>query len=153
MASASDRSICFTCNKERLYYLCPGCSKRFCLDDLLKHRKDLGQQLDYLRNEYNQLRQNLIDQRETNQQSREKWTNYSNEFLLAIETRLNDLAEQIRDMSKENEFNERDLNNLGKKLQILRKELYRATHIFIEEYLTALTDQRSLHFPIHRGNE
>lgn len=105
MASASDRSICSSCKKERLNYACHGCSKKYCFDDLLKHRKELGQQLEYFLNEHNQLRQNLLDQWKTNQQFREKWIDYFNKVRLAMEKRLNDLADQIRDMSKGYEFN------------------------------------------------
>ena len=58
MASVSDRTICVTCNKEKITYSCQGCLQRFCLDDLPKHRQILSQQLDR-----DQLRQNLNDQK------------------------------------------------------------------------------------------
>ena len=63
MNPTSDRTICFTCNKEKITYSCQGCSQRYCVSDLLNHRKYLSQQLDFIENEHDQLRQNLYDQK------------------------------------------------------------------------------------------
>ena len=35
---------CFTCKEETTTHSCPGCSKQFCEDDLMKHREELKSQ-------------------------------------------------------------------------------------------------------------
>ena len=117
MASTIDRTKCSICNKEKITYSCHGCSKKFCLDDLNRHRQNLREELDHIQNDYDQLRQNLndqkidpkkyplveqIDQWERNsiekikqmaQQCPDKVIQCSNGYLLNIEQTLKDLAE------------------------------------------------------------
>ena len=139
MTTTSNKTICVICNKERITYACDGCSQRFCRKHLDEHLKNLGEQLEQIGNDHDQLRQNL-DQQKTNptkhplieqinqwendsidkikqtaQLCREKLINYSNKSLLETEKKLNDLAQQIKEMRHENEFNEIHLNHLTEK--------------------------------------
>ena len=182
MASESERTVCVSCNKEKLTYPCGGCLKRYCLHDLTKHRADLTQQLDQIQNDHDQFRQNLnddksnskkhpsierIDQwekdsiekiKQTAQQCRDKWINYSNHSLPKIEKKLNDIAKQIEDMYRETEFSETDLNLLNLRLQKLY-ELHRPTNVLVQQQSTGWFGQQStglinnvyLRLPVWRG--
>ena len=176
MTAASDRSTCVTCKKDKLTYPCGGCSNRFCLDDLLKHRKDLSQELDHLQNDHDQLRQDLNDQKsnprkhsiikqidrweeesidrikQTAQQCRDKWINYSGASLLGIEKKLNDLAGQIKEMSSENEYNETDLSHVKQRLETLQEEVHRPTNVSIKEQSTSFINKISLQLLSRTGN-
>lgn len=174
MTSESERTVCVSCNKEKLTYVCGGCLKRYCLHDLTRHRADLTQQLDQIQNDHDQLRQNLIDDKsnaikhpsieridqwekysiekikEIAQQWRDKWMDYSNHSLGKIEKKLNDLAKQIEDIHRENEFSETDLNFLNLKLRELC-ELHRSTDVLVERKSTALINNIHLRLPIWKG--
>ena len=65
MATSNVSTICFTCKDETTTYPCPGCSKHFCADDLMKHReelKSLFHEIEHQRNEFVQI---LNDQQKT----------------------------------------------------------------------------------------
>ena len=168
MASTSNRSICFTCNKEKLTYPCQGCSNRFCFDHLGQHRTDLSRQLEHIQNDHDQLRQNINEQKrdptqhilikqidrwekesidqikQTAQQCREKWIDYSSGYLLQIEKKLKDLAEHIKKIQREEEVNEIDLNDLKQRLGNLQKELDQPTNISFEQQTTSFINKISL---------
>ena len=175
MASISRRTICAICNKEKITYPCDGCTSRFCIEDLTKHRTDLSQQLDQIQSDHDQLRENLNDQKlnpmqhslireidqwesdaikkiqQTAQQCRDSWMHYANQLLLKMERKLNDLSEQIKVMNRDNEFNELDLNDLKEKLDILRKDLQQPANISIREQPTSFLNKISLLIPLHKG--
>ena len=152
MATVSTKTICATCNKEKITYPCEGCSQRFCRIDLGEHQKNLENQLDHIENDHDQLRQNIdgqrtdsllieqIDQWEkdsihkiklTADRCRERLINYSNIFRLEEEKKLNDIANQIKEMPHENEFNEIDLNCLTQILHKLREELTQSSNVSV----------------------
>ena len=168
MAIATTKTICFVCNKCKITYVCPGCSQQFCLDHLPEHRKNLSQQLEQIQNDHDQLRQELndrkidstshpliaqIDQWERNsieqiqrtaQQCKQNYINYSNTFLLEVENKLNNVAEQIIEIYKENEFSEIDLKHLKQKLDSLQKHLYQSENLSIRQQSTSLINNISL---------
>ena len=87
MASIIDRKKCSICNKEKITYPCHGCSKKFCLDDLNRHRQNLREELD-------QWERNSIEKiKQMAQQCPDKVIQCSNGYLLNIEQTLKDLAE------------------------------------------------------------
>ena len=63
MTTASTRQICVICEKSKITYICEGCSDYFCLDHLAEHRKNLGEKLDQIENDHNELQQAINDQR------------------------------------------------------------------------------------------
>ena len=174
-STTSDRTVCFTCNKEKITYFCQGCLNRFCLNHLNTHRQNLHQELDQIQTDHDQLRQNLneeksnpddhglikqIDQWEQNsiekikqtaQQCRLKWTNYSDEYLDIMEKKINDFAQQIKQMNAEDEFNEIDLNHLKEKLEKLEGELHRPNNVSIKEQSSSFIAEISLLLPLHKG--
>ena len=157
MSSTLNRTLCVTCNKEKITYSCQGCSKRFCLDDLTKHRISLNQQLEQIQNDHDDLRQNLnnlklnpleyflieqIDQwekesidkiKQTAQQCKDQWIHYSDTFFKDIDKKLHNLAQRIKETQRENEFNEIDLNYLRQKFEKLQKQLDQPTTVSIEQ--------------------
>ena len=175
MASLSNRTICAICNKEKITYLCQGCSQRFCLDDLPKHRQNLSQEFDQIQNDHNQFRQNLNDQkliliehslikqidqwekesidkiRQTAQQCRAQFIKYSNEIYLHIEQELNNLKQQMEEIRQENEFNELDLNDLTEALDDLQEECHQPTNISIQQQSISLINDISLLIPWQKG--
>ena len=62
MATTSLKTNCVLCNKSKITYICQGCSQHFCLDHLPEHRKNLGQQLEQIQNDHDQLRQDFMEQ-------------------------------------------------------------------------------------------
>ena len=162
MATATSKTICSLCDKLKVTYLCPRCSKYFCFEDLTKHRINIEQDFDQLQNSHDLVRQ-LIDNLKTNptehplikqidrwekdsinkirekaQQCRNKWIRYSTSFLQQIEMKLNDLAKQMKTIHEENEFNELDLNRLKGKLQKLDEDLNQPANVSIKQQSTSL---------------
>ncbi|CAF1261954.1 unnamed protein product [Adineta steineri] len=143
----NNKTHCFTCNKDKITYPCEGCSKNFCLMDLTKHRQILNEELHHIINDYNQFKQrfneqkpsshdlSLIDQvnqwrRNSIDKIRQKAKDCieiivksSQTFLNDTEKRFNDLSEQIKQLQRENEFNEINLNYLRNQLIKMREEL------------------------------
>ncbi len=64
MATATGKSQCSMCCKETRTFLCEGCSQTFGRIDLTKHLQVLSEQLDHTENNYDQLRQKLLEQKE-----------------------------------------------------------------------------------------
>ena len=169
------KTVCVVCNKEKITYLCHGCSRKFCLPDLTEHRKDLAFQLEQIENDHDGLRQKLHDQR-TNQidhplinqidqwekdsiakikrtadQCRAKLITCANVCLVRAEKKLNHLAEQMKDLRHENEFNEIDLNELKKRIRKLEEEFVQSANISIEQTSTAFVNSISVR--INEGEE
>ncbi|CAF4378543.1 unnamed protein product, partial [Adineta steineri] len=141
MAMTNNKIQCFTCNKDKITYSCRGCSKQFCLTHLTEHQQNLNEELNHIINDYNQFKQVIneqkqnsqnhslikqIDQWETNsiqkiqqkaKDCREIVIKSSQTFIDDIEKKFNDLNEQIKQIHKENEFNELNLNYLRNQLR------------------------------------
>ena len=133
--ATTPKTICFFCEKLKVAYLCPGCSKDFCFDHLSEHRKTIEQEFDQLENYHDLIRQQIndlkinsnieqIDQWEKDsinqiqqqaQRCRTQWIDYSNSYIRQMEKKLNHLAEQIKGIHQENAFNEVDLNDSSRK--------------------------------------
>ena len=171
MATLPNRTICVTCRKEKITYPCEGCTNRFCFDHLVQHRTALSEELDHIQNDYDQLRQNLNEQKsnsikhslikridqweidsidkiqQTAEQCRQQWTKYFAKYLLQIENRLNNLAQEMRRMLEQNEYNETDLNEFKRKLETLQNELHQPPDVSIREQSTSFINPISLLCP------
>ena len=175
MASASNRDICFVCNKQKHIFRCQGCSKDYCFEDLIKHQQNLIQQLQETENNHDELRQNLselisdpvkhplmkqIDQWEQSSidtikqialQCRQKWRNYSNPFLVEMEKKLYDLAQQIQHINRENDIDETDLNGLKQKLEELREQINQPPTVSLQQQSTSFINKISLRLPFYKS--
>ena len=171
MATATHKTICSLCKKTKVTSICPGCSNHFCSDHLSQHRTDIQRDFDLVQNNHDHLRQQIndlksdptkhplikkIDQWEREsinkikqqaQQCRTQLINDSNSCLQQIEKKLKNLAEQIKEIHRENTFNESDLNNFKQKLEKLEKELTRPTNVSIERQSTSFIDNLSVRLP------
>ncbi|CAF1105965.1 unnamed protein product [Adineta steineri] len=159
MAMTNNKTHCFICNTEKITYSCEGCSKRFCLTDLTEHQQLLKEELNHIINDYDQFKQRINEQKQNpqNLQSnslikqinqweidsieiiqqraqncREIVIKTSETFIYDIETKFNDLCEQIKQIQKENEFNEINLNYLTNELIDITQELNNPSNISIQ---------------------
>ncbi|CAF4413375.1 unnamed protein product, partial [Adineta steineri] len=147
MAMANNKTQCFTCNKHKITFPCKGCLKEFCLNHLTEHQQILNEELSHIANEYNEFKQRINEQKqnpqndllieqidqwerisiETIQQKAEECRNIVIEYLPTffndIENTFNNLSEQIKEIHKENEFNEINLNYLKNQLVEMTEEL------------------------------
>ncbi|CAF0777842.1 unnamed protein product [Adineta steineri] len=157
MATAKNKTICFKCNEDKITYPCEGCSQRFCLIDLTEHRQILTSELHHITNEYNEFKQTMNEQKENSQndllieqinqweiESIEKVQQKAQEYreiiikssqtcIKDIETKFNNLREQIKQMQKQNEFNEIDLNYLRNQLIETTQEFNNLSKISIKK--------------------
>ncbi|CAF1370370.1 unnamed protein product [Adineta steineri] len=58
---ANKRTLCFTCNKDKIAYSCEGCSKNFCSTE---NRQILNNKLHHITHEYNEFKQTINEQKQ-----------------------------------------------------------------------------------------
>ncbi|UJR07423.1 hypothetical protein I4U23_011709 [Adineta vaga] len=159
MATANNTTQCFKCLKyKKITTLCKGCLKEFCQTDWSEHYQVLNEELHSIINDYDQFRHTIndqkqnpinhslikqIDQWETNsiqiiQQTAEKCRqsvveHYKTSFE-DTEQNLNELSKQIKEIQRENEFNEIDLNDLKEKLRKMSEQLNNPSNISIQKH-------------------
>ncbi|CAF1204700.1 unnamed protein product [Adineta steineri] len=156
MAMAKNKTLCFTCNKDKITYLCEGCLKNFCLMDLTKHRQILNQELHHIITDHHQFKQifneqkpnshdlSLIDQiNQWEKSSIDKIKQKAKDCIAIvvkssqtfndIEKKFNALSEQIKQIHKEDEFNEINLNYLKNQLIEITEELNNPLDISIQQ--------------------
>ena len=165
---ANDRGKCFTCDKERIVYSCEGCSQKFCVKHLPEHRQQLGQELNGIENDRDELHQSLIEQknnrqklplmqrvdkwevdsitkiRQTAQECRQLLVQHTNDHILDIENKLTKLTKELKQIRKDDEFNEINLNQMQGKLRRLRDELNQPRNIKIQEETTSFISKISV---------
>jgi chromosome segregation ATPase len=155
-ATASNREKCLICQKEKTSYKCNGCSRDFCFDHLVEHRQTINQLFDGIENDRDQFHQTLTERKqlprnlpliekvnkweedsikkikETAEECRQIVIKHSNKHFIEIEEMLSELTEHLKQVRKENEFNEVDLNTLKIKLTKLAEEFDEPSNIKIE---------------------
>ena len=156
-ASSDDRGKCFICGKKKIVYPCGGCLEKFCLQHLNEHRQELGQNLNKIENDRDKLQQSLIEQksnrkklsliqrvdrweadsinkiRQAAEECRQLLDQRENAHLLDMENKLTKLTEEMKQIRKDDEFNEIDLKQLEAKLSKLQNELGQPRNIKIQE--------------------
>ncbi|CAF4214896.1 unnamed protein product, partial [Adineta steineri] len=157
MEMANNKTQCFTCNKKKITFTCEGCLEKLCLMDLTEHQQILNDELHHIINDYDQFKQKFneqkpnpydlslidqINQWETNsiekiqqkaKDCRETVIKSSQTFLNDIEMKFNDFYEQIKQIQKENEFNEINLNYLKNQLMKMNQELNNPSNMSIDQ--------------------
>lgn len=157
MTSSYTTTECEICQKERKTYMCTGCSKYFCIDDLRKHDEELKAEFHEIEDQRNDLVENLNDCRDntTNhslfkqinrweQTSIEKIRQTANkqrelvqqaiqEHAQRILMKLNMLTKEMRKIGKTENFNEIVLNKLRIQFQNLKKQLNQTNYIEVKE--------------------
>ncbi|CAF3957017.1 unnamed protein product [Adineta steineri] len=165
---ASNKALCFMCNGEKITYPCKGCSKEFCLKDLTEHRQILTNELHYITNAYNEFKQIFNEQKQNPQthpfikqinqwemNSIEKTQREANDcreivlkssqtFINDIELKFHDLSKQIKQIHKEDEFNEINLNHLTSQLRKITEEFNNPSKISIRQDSQSLINDISV---------
>ena len=156
-ATETSRNYCFICEKEKSTYTCNGCSKRFCKQHLKDHENELELELDQIENERNIFRQTLSEQveqpnkhdliqeinqweqlsiikiQQTAEENRQLILKQMNKHFQKIETDLNLLTNEIKEIRQESDFNELNLIDLRNKLERLQKQLNNSVNIALKE--------------------
>ncbi|CAF1342379.1 unnamed protein product [Adineta steineri] len=167
MAMASNKTRCFTCNKKQPTYTCEGCSQRFCLMDLTKHRQILNYELDQITNDYNQFKQEINEQQlntydlslfdEINQweidsieKIKQKAEDCREIVVKSSQTyigkKFNDLRKQIEQIHKGNDFNEINLEYLRNQLMKVTQELNNLSNMSIQQDSKSFINEISIIF-------
>ena len=177
MATATARTQCFSCGKETRTFICEGCSRNFCRNDLTKHLQELGEQFDRLENNHDELRQTLNEQkrdpkkhsllrqivqweedsinkiRQMAEECRQKLIKYTNKGISELENQLNNLAKQMKDIRQEDQFNEIDLKQFQDKLDKLKDELDKPSNVSIEQKATGFINKIFIISSFERGKK
>ena len=156
-ATETSRNYCCICEKEKSTYTCNGCSKQFCKQHLKDHENELELEFDQIENQRNIFRQTLSEQveqpnkhdliqeinqweqrsiikiQQTAEENRQLILKLMNKHFEKIEIDLNLLTNQIKEIRRESDFNELNLNELRNKLERLQKKLNNPSNISLKE--------------------
>jgi chromosome segregation ATPase len=168
MATSTGKAHCITCGKEKVAYKCEGCSQNFCLNHLADHHQFIIKQLDDIEDERNIFRQALTQQtknpqnhsliqqinqwekdsinkiQQTANEARQLVLKHTGEHFNQIEIRLNKLTEELKEIRKEDDFNEIHLNQLKQKLKQLEEELDKPSNISIRQDSSSFINKTSV---------
>jgi len=153
MATSNTIMKCFACREEITTYICTGCSKHFCVDDLMKHREELKLQFHQIEDQRNQFAQTLDDQKnnrnnhpliqqitqwerisiEKIRQTAEEQRNLVQQYSQTIEVKLRSFTEEMEKTVKKKDFNEIILKKLQIELEDLKDQLYQTNYIQIKQ--------------------
>jgi hypothetical protein len=168
MATRSTKAHCVKCGKERSTSKCAGCSQDFCYNHFIHHHQELSEQLDQIEMNHDLFRQKLNEQtinpkqhslikqidlwekdsikiiEQTAKQCRDLLLEHTTKSINRIEVNLTKLTNEMREIRKENDFNEVDLNELKYKLTQLAKELDEPAYVSVEQESTSLIKKISI---------
>lgn len=168
MATSIDKTECSRCGKSKNTYNCKPCSNEFCYTHLEEHRKMLNQQLDQIGYRADQCRQTVIERKQNPRQhssfqQNDKRENeniqeikripeesgnilpeHINKSNSDIENRLNDLTKQLREIRRDGEVNELDLDQLKTKLMSLEEELKKPLNVSIQQNSSSFISKISI---------
>ncbi|CAF4160633.1 unnamed protein product [Adineta steineri] len=157
MATANNKTQCFVCNTEKNTYNCKGCSNEFCFPHLTEHRQIVDKQLAEIINNYGQLQQTILQQKQnshnsslieqineweinsvhqiqqTAEECRKTLIELTQTLIDDVEKKFNKLSEKLKEIREEDEFNEIDLNNFQLKLTQITEEFLQSSNISIKE--------------------
>jgi len=130
--------------------MCKGCSKHFCVDDLMKHREELKLQFHQIEDQRNQFAQTLNDEKNNHpliqqitqwerisiekiRQTAEEQRNLVQQYSQTIEVKLRSFTEEMQKTVKKKDFNEIILKKLQIELEDLKNQLYQTDYIQIKQ--------------------
>ncbi|CAF3630015.1 unnamed protein product [Rotaria sp. Silwood1] len=166
--TSTGKAKCFKCDKDKVVYLCEGCSQKFCLTDLTEHHKNHGIELDKIITDCDAFQQKLIEQqvdqnqrvliqqidewekdsinkiKQTAEECRQISIKFTVDNIVVIEKELNKLIIDWRQIRQEDDFNEFHLDQLKKELEKLQKELNQVSNISIQEHPTSFINKISI---------
>ncbi|CAF1116806.1 unnamed protein product [Rotaria sp. Silwood1] len=166
--TSTGKAKCFKCDKDKVVYLCEGCSQKFCLTDLTEHHKNHGIELDKIITDCDAFQQKLIEQqvdqnqrvliqqidewekdsinkiKQTAEECRQISIKFTVDNIVVTKKELNKLITDCRQILQEDDFNEFHLDQLKKELEKLEKELNQVSNISIQEHPTSFINKISI---------
>jgi hypothetical protein len=165
MAKRISKAHCVKCRKDRSTSKCAGCSQEFCYNHFIHHHQELSEKLGEIEMNRDLLRQTLNEQtnnpkqhslikqinqwekdsikiiEQTAKECRESSFKHTAKSVNQIEINLTKLTDEMREIRKENDFNEIDLNQLKNKLAQLQKELEKPANFSVQHESTSLINK------------
>jgi len=150
MATSNTMMKCYTCEEEITTYICTGCSKHFCVDDLMKHCEELKLKFHQIEDQRNQFAQTLGDEKNNHpliqqitqwerisiekiRQIAQEQRNLVQQYSQTIEVKLRSFTEEMQNIVKMKDFNEIILKKLQIELEDLKNQLYQTDYIQIKQ--------------------
>ena len=165
MATSSRQCTELSCKKKQATCICLGCSKSFCDDDFIKHRKILRDQIS---DDYNSFRQTLVDRENSSMQEIKQWEDDStkeinqtaeqcrqqlNKSLLEIKSQLKEIDEKLKQEDKAEEIDEMQLNEIQEQLNKLQEKTNEVTKDLIKQKSTPLIMETSVSITSPEGKD
>jgi DNA-binding PucR family transcriptional regulator len=168
MTTATGKTRCVRCGKERATLRCGGCLEEFCSKHLGDHQQELNKQFDEIEVSRDLFRQSLTEQiekpnnnmlikqidkwehnsiktiQQTAEEARQILFKNTNEYIHSVEIKLNELTNQLRQCRQEDDFNEINLRQFQEELKQLTKELSKPSNISIREDSTPFIKKLSV---------
>ena len=168
MATSTGKRRCVICEKEKSAVRCEGCLQIFCRIHFNDHCEELSRQFDEIEATRDVFRQNLTEQindpdklvlirrielwkkqsieviEKTAEECKEKVRQYVNEHFKMIELKLSKVTDELREIRKENDFNEMDLKELKEKFVKLEEELGAMANISLRQDSTSFINKISV---------
>lgn len=175
MSMATAKTCCCTCEKQTAILSCAGCLQNFCRHDYNLHLETLNKQFDGIENDHDELRQKLLHQEQSFEKHpliqhvdrweedsihqikqiaddcRQELIKYTKKCMIEIETKLNGVAQEIKQTREDNNFNEIRIKQLEKELAKLNEELQTPPSISIEEEHTSFINKIYINVPFEKG--
>jgi len=168
MATATGKTHCTICGKEKATIRCSGCLNEFCYKHWEPHRQELNKQLDEIelnRDLFRQLLNQQIEQpnnhvlmkqinqwesdsikkiTKTAEETRQILIKNNNQYIHQVEVKLNELTNQLRQSRQEDDFNEINLCQFREELNRLTEQLTKPLNISIQEDSSSFISQISI---------
>jgi hypothetical protein len=168
MATATGKTRCVVCGKEKATLKCGGCSKDFCYNHWDTHRQELNKQLDEIEMNRDLFRQSIIQHveqpnnnkliqqinqweqtsikiiQQTAEQARQILIKYTKRYIHEIEIKLNKVTHQLRESRDEDDFNEINLCQFQEELNRLTEALNKPSTVSIREDSTPFINKISV---------
>jgi hypothetical protein len=168
MTTATGRTRCVTCGKEKATLKCGGCSQNFCFDHVSSHRQELSKELDEVEVNRDIFRQTLMEQtaklqkhpliqqidewerasinkiQQTAEEARQMLFQHTTEHIKQVEVKLNKLTDELREKREDNDFFEIDLYRWKEELTRLVEQLDKPSNIHLRHDSTPLITKISI---------
>lgn len=159
---------CIVCVKKKGSFACAGCSQYYCIKHLNEHEGNFKEQLSRLETQHDELRDSNKDLRDSPSkhplmieieqwemtsidrikqvanQCKESLSKYMKTSFHVSNAKLDSLAEWMKKLREDNDFNELDLNPIEQKLNQLRKEITQLSNFVLERQPTSFINFISL---------
>lgn len=158
MAAAPGKIFCVPCSKEKVVYKCEGCGKMFCITHLKEHHQSFIAQLDEIEDKRNLFQQTLFERRsnppqrhtlidqinqwendsihkiqQTARHARQRVIKHTERHYTRFGMELDQLTEKLKQIRREEDFNEIHLNQFKHQLKELEEQLNQTLNISVQQ--------------------